>query len=98
MYATVHHGGAGTVHSSLKAGCATMAIPHAVDQPMWDEIIAESGAGPRGIYCAKLKYENLKSKLLDLWNTPSYKAKAREIAAWMANEDFCDELYNFIIG
>lgn len=98
IYATVHHGGAGTVHSSLKAGCATMAIPHAVDQPMWNEIIEKSGAGPRGIPATKLKHKTLQPKLLDLWSNPSYKVRAREIAARMADEDFGNELYNFIVG
>ncbi|WKY46727.1 glycosyltransferase [Eubacteriaceae bacterium ES3] len=96
MYAVVHHGGAGTTHSAIKAGCATMTIPHTADQPMWDEIIFTSGAGPKGIPIGKLNKNNLKSNLLDLANNPSYKLKAEELAEEMKKENFDDELYQFI--
>ncbi len=96
MQAVVHHGGAGTTHSALKAGCATMAIPHAADQPMWDDLIAASGAGPKGIGIARLEEELLSAKLQDLFTNPAYKAAAERIAATMAREDHADELFGFI--
>lgn len=96
MYAVIHHGGAGTTHSALKAGCATMAIPHTMDQPMWNDFIHTLGSGPKGISVDKLRKENLKKKILDLYNNPSYKACAERIAQQMRSEDFAEELYNFI--
>lgn len=39
MYAIIHHGGSGTTHLAIKYGCATMAIPHFIDQFVWDTII-----------------------------------------------------------
>lgn len=97
MYAVIHHGGAGTTHSALKAGCASMAIPHAVDQPMWNDFIHASGAGPKGMRIEKLRKDNLTEALLDLFNNSSYKENAERIAKSMNNEDFSDKLYNFII-
>jgi UDP:flavonoid glycosyltransferase YjiC (YdhE family) len=98
MYAVIHHGGAGTSHSAIRAGCATMAIPHTADQPLWDQIIALSGAGSKGIPIAKLKRDILKAKLLDLVNSDSYKLKAEELAREMSQEDYRKALYQFIVG
>jgi UDP:flavonoid glycosyltransferase YjiC (YdhE family) len=98
MYAVIHHGGAGTSHSAIRAGCATMAIPHTADQPLWDQVIALSGAGPKGIPIAKLKRDILKAKLLDLVNNDSYKLKAEELAREMSQEDYREALYQFIVS
>jgi sterol 3beta-glucosyltransferase len=98
MYAVIHHGGAGTTHSALKAGCATMAIPHTMDQPMWNDFIHALGAGPKGMSVNKLCKDNLKRKILDLYNNPSYKACAERIAQQMHHENHAEELYKFITG
>lgn len=98
MYATVHHGGAGTTQSSLKAGCATMAIPHVGDQPMWNKRIAELGAGPKGMPIEKMNKQNLKEKLWDLYNNPQYKENAVNLGERMRAEDYSEMLYEFIVG
>ncbi len=54
MYAVVHHGGSGTTHMALMHGCASMTVPHIIDQFVWDKLVAERGAGPRGIRIGKL--------------------------------------------
>lgn len=97
MYAVIHHGGAGTTHSAMKAGCATMAVPHAADQPMWNDFIQSSGVGPKGIQIEKLRKDNLMTKLLDLFNNRFYKENAENIAKKMREEDFSDELFQFIV-
>lgn len=84
--AVVHHGGAGTVHSALKAGRPTMAIPHGFDQPLWDELIARAGVGPRGIPIGKLTLKHLKVKLLDLWQNPRYRRAAERVGRRMRAE------------
>jgi UDP:flavonoid glycosyltransferase YjiC (YdhE family) len=75
-----------------------MAIPHTADQPLWDQVIALSGAGPKGIPIAKLKRDILKAKLLDLVNSDSYKLKAEELAREMSQEDYRKALYQFIVS
>ena len=97
MYATVHHGGAGTTQSSLKAGCTTMAIPHVGDQPMWNERIAELGVGVKGMPIEKMSRQNLKEKLWDLYNNPQYKENAANLAERMRAEDYSKMLYKFIV-
>ena len=97
MYATLHHGGSGTTHSSLRGGCATMAIPHSADQPHIDRMIRDVGAGPRGIHIRKLTRSRLKARIIDLYTNPRYKEVAARIGRQMAGEDYADELYDYIM-
>ena len=66
MYATIHHGGSGTTHMALKYGCASMIIPHIIDQFTWNKIIHEKGLGPLGMKVSKLTTAKLEPKLLEL--------------------------------
>jgi sterol 3beta-glucosyltransferase len=49
MAAVVHHGGAGTTAEGLRAGCPSIIVPFAFDQPFWGARIAEMGLGPAPI-------------------------------------------------
>ena len=97
MYAVIHHGGSGTTHLAIKYGCATMAIPHFIDQYVWDTIISEIGAGPKGIKVSKMTNKNLEPKILELLNNRSFKEKSEKIGNQMKKENFEDELYKTII-
>lgn len=96
MYAMVHHGGSGTTHLSLKHGCASMIVPHIIDQYMWNGVLSELGAGPKGMDIGNFKLKKLENSLLDLWNNSSYKEKAREIAEKMSVENFEEEIVQMI--
>ncbi len=98
IYAIVHHGGSGTTHMGLRHGCASMIIPHIIDQFVWNRIIAALGAGPLGISISKISANNLESKLKALFQDPEYKSKAEALARQMAKEDFTDDLYRAIIA
>ncbi len=97
MYAVIQHGGAGTTHLAIKYGCATMIIPHFMDQFVWDEIISELGVGPKGIRISRITSKNLGPKVLELLNNKSFKEKSAKIGNQMKKEDFEDELYKTII-
>lgn len=97
VYGVIHHGGSGTTHLALKYGRATMIIPHIIDQFVWDKIIYELGAGPRGIKIDKITSKNLEPKILELVNNVSFKMKAEQVASQMGKEDFREEIYNSII-
>ncbi|HUM09462.1 MAG TPA: glycosyltransferase [Myxococcaceae bacterium] len=47
--AVVHHGGAGTTASALRAGVPSVVVPFAFDQPFWAERVRRLGAGPAPI-------------------------------------------------
>jgi len=97
MYAVMHHGGAGTTHLALKHGCATLLIPHFIDQFIWDKIISEQGLGPSGIRISSITNKNLEPKILELLSNRSYKERSERIGKQMGKEDFREELYRAII-
>jgi UDP:flavonoid glycosyltransferase YjiC (YdhE family) len=98
MYAVVHHGGSGTTHLALKYGCASMIVPHIIDQFVWSRLISDLGVGPRGLPIHKLTRQRLRPKLLDLFQNPTYKAEAQQISKRMGKEDLRKRLYKTILG
>ena len=97
MYAVIQHGGAGTTHLAIKYDCATMIIPHFMDQFVWDKIISDLGVGPKGVKISRITNKNLEPKILKLLNNRGFKEKSAKIGNQMRKEDFKDELYNTII-
>ncbi|MBA7580888.1 O-mycaminosyltylonolide 6-deoxyallosyltransferase [subsurface metagenome] len=97
IYGVIHHGGSGTTHMALKYGCATMIIPHIIDQFVWNRIIYNMGAGPKGIKIDRITTKNLEPKILKLVNNSSFKKKAEQVASQMGKENFKEEIYNSII-
>ncbi len=97
MYGMIHHGGSGTTHLGAKYGCASMIIPHIVDQFMWNQLLYEKGIGPKGIKISKIHKKNLAPKILDLWTHLPYKEKAEILSAKMQKEDFRRELVEALL-
>jgi UDP:flavonoid glycosyltransferase YjiC (YdhE family) len=97
LYGVIHHGGSGTTHLGLKYGCATMIIPHIIDQYVWNKIVYQNGAGPKGIKIGEIAPINLEPKIIDLVSNTEYKRKAELIARQMEKEDYKEELYNTIV-
>jgi sterol 3beta-glucosyltransferase len=98
VYGVVHHGGSGTTQLALKHGCASLVIPHVIDQFMWNTFVDDSGAGPSGVPMRKLTEERFGAKLLDLYQNESYKTKALELSDTMNREDREAELLEAITG
>ena len=96
MYAVIQHGGAGTTHLAIKYGCATMIIPHFMDQFVWDKISFDMGVGPKGIKISRITNKNLEPKVLELLNNRSFKEKSEKLGNQMKKENFKDELYKTI--
>lgn len=97
VYAVIHHGGSGTTHLGLKYGCATMIIPHIIDQFVWNRIVYRKGAGPRGMKIGRIDMKNLEPRILDLFDRKEYKECAEKISGLMASEDLEEELVRSII-
>jgi len=96
VYGVVHHGGSGTTHLGLRHGCATLIIPHIIDQFVWNKIISHMGLGPGGIRIDKLKRKSFERKILGLMNNASYKRNAEQVAERMREEDFRNEIYEAV--
>ncbi|XP_028757275.1 sterol 3-beta-glucosyltransferase UGT80B1 [Neltuma alba] len=84
--AVVHHGGAGTTATGLKAGCPTTIVPFFGDQFFWGDRIYEKGFGPAPIPISELTCENL-SNAIKFMLQQEVKSRAVEIAKLIENED-----------
>lgn len=87
IYAILHHGGSGTIHTAFKYGCAMMIIPHILDQHFWNDQVIRLQAGPKGIPIGKLSEKRLEPRLLDLMQNQTYIQNAKQIAAEMVHEE-----------
>jgi sterol 3beta-glucosyltransferase len=94
IYAVIHHGGSGTTHTALKYGCASMIIPHIIDQFLWNELISNKGVGPVGMPIKKFSKTLLEPKLLDLYTNETYKERAEKISEEMDMEKLDDIFYD----
>ena len=98
VYAAMHHGGSGTTHLSVKYGCASLIVPHIIDQFLWNNIIHNKGLGPKGVSVQKLSKSKLAPLMKDLWQNEAYKTTAKNVGKRMLEEDHSKELVDFIVG
>jgi sterol 3beta-glucosyltransferase len=96
VYGVVHHGGSGTTHSGIKNGCATLILPHIIDQYVWNDIIFLQGAGPKGVALKDLTKTKFETLLADLRDNKSYRKNAEILAKKMQSEDLEEALLSFI--
>jgi sterol 3beta-glucosyltransferase len=57
--ATIHHGGAGTVHAVARAGIPSVVVPFIADQPFWGALLHRRGLGPQPVPYRKLTADRL---------------------------------------
>lgn len=95
-HAIIHHGGSGTTHLGLKYSCASMIIPHIIDQFFWNNVLSDLGVGPKGIKIGSISQSNLEPLVNSLWTNIDFKQAASSIAQKMAKEDFQEELMQIL--
>ena len=84
--AVVHHGGAGTTASGLRAGKPTLVVPFGGDQPFWGTRVHALGCGPRPIRREALTVNKLTRGILDLVTRDSYRESAEALGATLRAE------------
>lgn len=85
---TIHHGGAGTTHTALRAGKPTLVVPFFGDQFFWADAVHFSvKAGPRPIPAKELSVENLRAAIEDLTGNEEWKIGAEKVGERMRAED-----------
>lgn len=94
VYAVIHHGGSGTTHTALKYGCASMIIPHIIDQFLWNKLISSKGVGPKGMPIKRFSKTLLEPKLLDLFTNETYRQRAENISKEMSMEKLDNIFYD----
>jgi sterol 3beta-glucosyltransferase len=86
MKMVVHHGGAGTTATGLRAGKPTIIIPHNADQPAWGQRVFELGVGAKPIQKYKLTADKLANAIL-FAAAPHIVANAEELGQKLRNEN-----------
>ncbi|KAI7979232.1 Sterol 3-beta-glucosyltransferase UGT80B1 [Camellia lanceoleosa] len=86
MFGQVHHGGAGTTATGLRAGCPTTIVPFFGDQFFWGDRLYQKGLGPTPIPISQLSVGTL-SDAIRFMLKPEVKSRAMEVAKLIENED-----------
>ncbi len=87
MAAVVHHGGAGTTATGLRAGIPTVILSQIADQPYWGRRVHALGAGPAHIPRKQLTADNLAAAIDQAVNNPSIRAAAKRLGEQIRSED-----------
>jgi sterol 3beta-glucosyltransferase len=87
MAAVVHHGGAGTTHTGLRAGIPNVVVPFFTDQPFWAGRVAALGVGPLPIPRQMLTVDRLAAAIHTAVSDPAMRARAAALGRRIQLED-----------
>ncbi|HZC05510.1 MAG TPA: glycosyltransferase [Ktedonobacterales bacterium] len=84
--AVIHHGGAGTLAQSLRAGVPSLLVPWGFDQFFHGVLVEQAGVG---LTLARKRFttERARAALTTLLYAPPFRERARALASQIAQED-----------
>jgi sterol 3beta-glucosyltransferase len=82
----VHHGGAGTSHSAVRAGVPSVVIPFAGDQFFWADCLRRAGVAPPPV-AAKDMTASALARAIALVESAGMRSRAGTVAEAMKAED-----------
>jgi UDP:flavonoid glycosyltransferase YjiC (YdhE family) len=85
--AVVHHGGAGTVQATARAGLPSVVVPHVVDQFFWGAALHARGVAPRPLPRRKATPAALAARIREAVASEPMRARAAGLGASMRAED-----------
>nr|WP_221473996.1 glycosyltransferase [Planomonospora venezuelensis] len=85
--AVVHHGGAGTTGTALRAGVPGVVCPFFSDQPFWGARVAALGAGPAPLPVRRLTAEDLAGRVAQAVRDSGMRAAAARLGERLRAED-----------
>jgi sterol 3beta-glucosyltransferase len=87
LAAAIHHGGAGTTATALRAGIPSICVPFGVDQHYWGGRVAALGCGPAPLPQRSLTAARLISAVAHVVAEPHYAATAAALGVQIRSED-----------
>jgi UDP:flavonoid glycosyltransferase YjiC (YdhE family) len=85
--AVVHHGGAGTTHSVLRAGIPSVVVPHVADQTFWADVLRRRRLGVAAEHRRKITAPTLAKAIGQAISSPDLRANTAAAARAMRNEN-----------
>jgi sterol 3beta-glucosyltransferase len=85
--AVVHHAGAGTTHTTLRAGVPSMPVPHVSDQFGWSDELHRLGVAPAPLKRTKLSANALAARIRETVGNTRMKQNATAIQQRMASDN-----------
>ena len=85
--AVVHHCGAGTTHTTLKAGVPSIPVPHISDQFQWADELRRLGIISGWVSRRRLTAVRLARRIRETLDTPRFRDNAQRIEAQMRDDD-----------
>jgi sterol 3beta-glucosyltransferase len=85
--AVVHHCGAGTTHTTLRAGAPSIPVPQASDQFAWAEELRRLGAAPNMLRRTEWTAKKLASRITQVIDSPRMKEAAMAMSAKMRSDN-----------
>jgi sterol 3beta-glucosyltransferase len=85
--AVVHHAGAGTTHTTLRAGVPSIPVPHVSDQFAWSDDLRRLGVAPPPLKRTRLTAGTLASRIRTTVGNQHMKQRAVEIQRRLAGDN-----------
>ncbi|MGQ0604603.1 MAG: glycosyltransferase, partial [Anaerolineales bacterium] len=87
LAAVIHHGGAGTTATALRAGVPQLIVPFAVDQFFWGQRVFELGVGSHPMPHASLNVPRVVEVVRNTIDDTAMRQRVRELAEQVTQED-----------
>lgn len=94
--AVVHHGGAGTTHSSTRAGCPSVVVALVADQPFWGSELRRLGIAPKPLKRLSVTAEKIAEQIRHVLETPEMKVRAEKLGDALRQENGVGRAVEFI--
>lgn len=85
--AVVHHGGAGTVHTTLRAGIPSVVVAHIDEQHFWGRELKRIGVAPNVLMKRNWNAKTLAKRITQALNDTHMREQARRAASSMRTEN-----------
>ena len=85
--AVVHHGGAGTTHTALRAGCPSVVVEHAFDQTFWGNELERIGVAGMVLHRNSITSDQLAKAIKATLDSEEMKTNATVLSKKVQTED-----------